>query len=214
MVVSIIYHIKNIESVQVDKYRHRYHHINVILDEVELYYHPDYQRKLLASMIQMLSWSHIDARKIRSVNIIMVTHSPFVLSDVPQNRIIYLEDGVYRPVKTETFSSNIHELLYNQFYIHSPIGEVADMAEQKIITFYNQRHKKLDRQSKEFARNIPYYKNVIGMIGEPYIKNTLQQMLNSIEDNLMDCAERRKSLEEEKKSLEERLSKINAQLMQ
>ena len=34
----------------------------------------------------------IDRRKIRSINIILATHSPFVLSDVLSQRSLYLEE--------------------------------------------------------------------------------------------------------------------------
>ena len=64
-----------------------------MMDEAELYFHPEYQRKLIANMIDMVAACHINASKIRSVNLIIATHSPFVLSDIPKSRILYLQNG-------------------------------------------------------------------------------------------------------------------------
>lgn len=89
----MLYHIKNIESIREDNNRKAYRHINIVLDEAELYYHPEMQRTMIANIIKMLSWCHINNTKIRSVHIMLVTHSPFVLSDVPKNRILYMKDG-------------------------------------------------------------------------------------------------------------------------
>lgn len=110
----ILYHIKNIESIREDSYRKAYHHINLVLDEAELYFHPEMQRTMIANIIKMLSWCHINNTKIRSVNIIIVTHSPFVLSDVPKNRILYLKDGKLR-IKI----IKLLHLIYMIYYITS-----------------------------------------------------------------------------------------------
>ena len=40
-----LYQIKILESVNDGYHRVHYNHINIVLDEAELYYHPDYQRK-------------------------------------------------------------------------------------------------------------------------------------------------------------------------
>lgn len=47
----VLYHIKNIQSVKEDENRVGYHNICLIFDEVELYYHPDYQRRFLGMLL-------------------------------------------------------------------------------------------------------------------------------------------------------------------
>lgn len=209
----LLYHIKNIESVTVDKFRYRYHHINIILDEAELYYHPEYQRTLLAELIKMLVCGHIDSRKIRSVNFIVVTHSPFVLSDIPSNRILFLKDG--KPslkLENQTFSANIHELLYHQFFIEKPMGEISFHAQNEIIAFFNQRKTIIDeREKKAFIERIPYYRNIVAMVGEPYLHNTLSQMLDAIELETIGMDEQARLIKE-KQVLEDRIKVINQRL--
>ncbi len=170
----LLYHIKNIESVENDDYRHHYHHVNIVLDEAELYFHPEFQRQMVSSLIDMLSWCHIDNRKIRSVNIMIVTHSPFVLSDIPANRMLFLREGERVESPGQTFAANYHDLLYNQFIVRSPMGAVAEKAVKHIDDIYR-KDKKLPQ--KELA----YQKYIAGMVAERYIREYLLSELDSIE---------------------------------
>lgn len=169
----LLYHIKNIESVENDNYRHHYHHVNIVLDEAELYFHPEFQRQMVSGLIDMLSWCHIDNRKIRSANIMIVTHSPFVLSDIPANRIIYLEEGKRVESPGQTFAANYHDLLYNQFIVRSPLGAVAEKAIKHIDDIYR-KNKKLP--PKEYA----YQEHIAGMVAERYIREYLLSELESM----------------------------------
>lgn len=176
----MLYHIKNIESIREDNNRKAYRHINIVLDEAELYYHPEMQRTMIANIIKMLSWCHINNTKIRSVHIMLVTHSPFVLSDVPKNRILYMKDGNTAKKDNQTFAANIHDLLYNQFFIENPIGEVAYSSVKKVVNMYNEFPKLTQKDKEQFYSNINYYRKIINLIGEPYLHNTLTEMLDFI----------------------------------
>lgn len=119
-----LYHIKNIESVKAGVNRVHYDHINLILDEAELYYHPEYQRRYVQMLLESMSWCKF--RNIKSINIIIVTHSPFILSDMLQDNVLYLENGGRRMVEGYTFGANYYDLLYNSFFFKkNAIGEVA-----------------------------------------------------------------------------------------
>lgn len=200
----ILYHIKNIESIREDSYRKAYHHINLVLDEAELYFHPEMQRTMIANIIKMLSWCHINNTKIRSVNIIIVTHSPFVLSDVPKNRILYLKDGKTENKDNQTFASNIHDLLYNQFFIQNPIGEVALASVKQIVDMYDVTNNVPQKVKDVFFSKIEYYSKVVNLIGENYLRNTLMGML----DTIMLRNNNKRILEEEKRRLILRVSEI------
>lgn len=205
----LLYHIKNIESVKEDTNRKAYHHINIVLDEAELYYHPEMQRTMIANIIKMLSWCHINNTKIRSVHIMIVTHSPFVLSDVPKNRILYLKNGEVKRKENQTFAANIHDLLYNQFFIENPIGEVAYSSVKQIIDVY--KDKDLSQKTKEaFLSNIDFYQRMVNLIGEPYLHNTLSEMLDTIIIRSKD----RELIENERNRLQEKINQLNTILEQ
>src|SRR5690606_35180879 len=77
---SILYHIRNLNSIEGNLRRVKYNHINIILDEIELYFHPEFQRQFVNNLI--LNIQNMEFH-IASINIQMATHSPFILSDIP-----------------------------------------------------------------------------------------------------------------------------------
>ena len=164
----LMYHLTNLQSVIDDTFRISYHHVNLVFDEVELYFHPEFQRTYLTKLITMLSYCHIDTEKIKSINIIIVTHSPFVLSDVILEKTLYLTDGKAKKRTEETFAAHIHNLLVNQFFIEKPMGEVAAKAIEEIAA--------KDNQIK--VEDYDYYRFVTKHVGDRYIQNTLLGILN------------------------------------
>lgn len=199
----VLYHIKNIESVSEEKNTVKYHHINLVFDEAELYYHPEYQREFVSKLIKMLSWCHIDGRKIRSLNFIIVTHSPFVLSDVPTRHCLFLKDGkVIRPSQ-ETFGANIHDLLYNQFFLTQFVGNVASDAAKNVIETY--------RKENLWAEESGYCRFLSHLISEPYMKKTLSTLVTQMEIPSREKERELKTLEKEEKALQERLLNIQAE---
>lgn len=199
----LLYHIKNIESIREDKNREAYHHINLVLDEAELYYHPEMQRTMIANIVKMLSWCHINNTKIRSVHVMIVTHSPFVLSDVPKNRILYMNDGGNAKTDNQTFAANIHDLLYNQFFIENPIGEVAYSSVRKIVDMYNNPDCISIKEKNRFYSKISFYRGIIDLVGESYLHNTLTDMLDQIVMRISDDSAIRTERERLLKRLEQ-----------
>lgn len=121
-----LYHIKNIEGVKDGENRVHYNHINLVLDEAELYYHPEYQRRYVKMLLETLSWCNFSRERIRSINIIIVTHSPFILSDIVNDNVLYLENGIVKKQEKETFGANYYDLLYNSFFFEkNAIGEIS-----------------------------------------------------------------------------------------
>lgn len=203
----LLYHIKNIESIREDSNRKAYHHINLVLDEAELYYHPEMQRTMIANVVKMLSWCHINNSKIRSVNIMVVTHSPFVLSDVPKDRILYLKDGKVEINNNQTFAANVHDLLYYQFFIQTPIGEVAYSSVKHIIEIYNKENL-TPKEESSFYERLDHYRRVVALIGENYLRNSLENMLDAI----VTRNNNRNVLKQEYERLKQRLSEIKEEL--
>lgn len=122
----VLYHIKNIQSVIPDENRVRYHNICLIFDEVELYFHPDLQRRFLRLLLDALRWCNIDKSIIHSIQIVVVTHSPFVLSDMLTENTLYLVEGQSKLVERQTFGANYYDMLSDSFFFtNSAIGEHA-----------------------------------------------------------------------------------------
>lgn len=134
VVSSILYHLGNIESVFRDNNKNRiaYRNVCIILEEIELYFHPQFQKNLIKYIldgIKQMSFAHI-----KGIQLMMVTHSPFVLSDIPTSNILALENGMQSDTKLQTFGANIYDMLNTSFFLHnSTIGDFAQWLIGRII---------------------------------------------------------------------------------
>lgn len=139
---AILYHLYNIQSVfepaltdgeeAVEKLdRPAYKSVNIVLDEMELYYHPEMQRRFVSDLMFNLSRLGKD-KGIIGINVCILTHSPFVLSDIPSQNILQLFDkeDTRQAHVNQSFASNIHDLLKNEFLLEK--GFMGEFARQKI----------------------------------------------------------------------------------
>ncbi len=134
VVSSILYHLGNIESVFQDNNKNRiaYSNVCIILEEIELYFHPQFQKNLIKYIldgIKQMSFAHI-----KGIQLMIVTHSPFVLSDIPTSNILALEDGMQSKTELQTFGANIYDMLNTSFFLHnSTTGDFAQWLIGRII---------------------------------------------------------------------------------
>ena len=164
---AIIYHLQNIES------NATYKSVNLILEEIELYFHPEYQRKFVLRLIKQIHG--IGLEHVKNINMTFVTHSPFILSDVPKCNVLFLEDGNpdYR-MQENTFGANIHSLLKNGFFLPNlPMGEFAHL---RIDRLFRQLNSGEYDKSEE---NIEKIRQEIAVIGEPYLREQLYRLLRT-----------------------------------
>lgn len=171
---SILYHIQNLESVNGDTFRIFYKHINLVLDEVELYSHPEYQRTFIADLLDRLSWLDI-TYPIESVNILLVTHSPFILSDIPKNNILYLKNG-----KTEKetgafvnpLGANVNDILHQSFFLENGfMGKHIQNKIESLVDFL----KSQQYENKEW--NLGKAEKFISLLGDEVVVKQLRVLL-------------------------------------
>ncbi|MDX2003287.1 MAG: hypothetical protein SFW35_12680 [Chitinophagales bacterium] len=139
---SIAYHIINLNSVgkydsKMEQAYKNYDYINIVLDEIELYYHPEWQRGYLRFLTDYLG--KIDAEHlshIKGINLTLLTHSPFILSDIPHTNVLKLKKGRNEQNESRSFGSNIHELLADSFFMEGTfMGEYAKEVIEDLIKF-------------------------------------------------------------------------------
>ena len=166
---TVAYHLYNIDSIPFQEGLINYEYLNLLFDEVELYFHPDMQRKFIDDLLEYLK--HIQWENMRSLNMTFITHSPFILSDIPASNILKLKLG--RPVQNEqepTFAANIHDLLDNDFFMDKGfMGEFARSKINDLIIYLTDK----ENYKAKFGWNIGIAKAVIDVIGEPYLKKDL-----------------------------------------
>lgn len=169
----IVYHMKNAQSNQTGNSLGKipYKSFNLIIDEAELYYHPEYQRRFITDLINLLNRSNIACS---GLNIIIVTHSPYIISDIPRNAILALDAGKKYRQLNETLAANIYDLLENQFFMTSTIGECSKKMIETIIEYCNNVPVS---KSVITSDKLHSYTDFIESIGDKYLKLTLRDML-------------------------------------
>lgn len=188
-IYSVIYHLYNINSVS--GYLLKYQYVNVIFDEVELYFHPELQRTFISDLLGKLK--QVDTSSILGVNISFITHSPFILTDIFHQNVIFLDKergslSIPSTKKIETFGANIHELFMNGFFLKDSIGEFSRKHVEDIINFHKRVSRATDKElellKEEYSQKDSLFKFVQSSIAEDFLKNLINTQLIYIEDKL------------------------------
>ncbi|WP_068986892.1 AAA family ATPase [Lysinibacillus xylanilyticus] len=144
----------------------------LLLDECDLYFHPQWQKDWLYYFLRL-----IEILFKGNVQVILTTHSPFVLSDFPNSNVTFLSNSSLTKNDLEgsirTFGANINELFTNSFFISD--GLMGKFAKNKINGFIKEF---LNATPNEVDAHKEKYKQFIDLIGEPLIKNKLLQIYN------------------------------------
>lgn len=185
---SAMFHIKNIEESVSRLKGFGYKNVCLIFDEAELYFHPDFQRGFVYHLLQYLSWlGLVKGGFIESIQIIIATHSPFILSDLAQNQILFMKDGcdyraslkdnereVFR--KKGTFGANYYELLRSGFFLEdNSIGLFASDIIGKLVTAYHSEHNK--KRKKFFMDYHRQYIAITEIIADKYLQQVVKSMI-------------------------------------
>lgn len=181
---NLMYHMVNVDSEWNDDYRKdrdhleviKYRYMNVIFDEVELYFHPEMQRQYTNIMLKTLKSVHFS--NIRGVNIMMVTHSPFVLSDIPDSNVLCL--GVGDGLVTKTLGGNIMEMLSNSFFMKNSIGDVIKEEIASIVDMYNKVVREDIDVREDYRHNLVRFRYICKNIGDAFYKNMLTNMVDDM----------------------------------
>lgn len=183
---NFLYHLVNIDSAWNDLYRDKdhyevikYHYVNVIFDEVELYFHPDMQRRFVQQLVESLRSVHF-SKNIRGINIILATHSPFILSDIPHTNILQL--GEKKKNLEGSFGANVITLLADGFFMDYTIGEFARKEiESMVSTYYNVKERQMNKSFYDKKRQ--RFKFLCSVVSDPYLKDMVTRMFNKMEQH-------------------------------
>lgn len=182
--------------------------IILFIDEGEITYHPEWQRRYFKEAVGFIGKLFSQ----RKVQLLITTHSPFVLSDLPKQNVIFLEkDNVGNAVKLNldeenTFGANIHDLLSNSFFMQSTIGEFASDRIKEIVDFYYQvidgkSEKSIGILKEEYFVKRNKFHFVVESVGDDVIKGILENHIEFIENKLLDKSYRETRIEKLEKEL-------------
>lgn len=154
----------------------------ILLDEPETYLHPNLQKQLINDLYTI--FKNIDFE----IHFIITTHSPFLLSDLGKNNIVFLDrykkddlevtnniqkigncKNISNNIEIQnTFGANIHTLLSHSFFMKD--GLMGEFAKEKINQVYNF----ITDNDTSFIKTKEEAKNIINLIGEPMLRKELQ----------------------------------------
>jgi hypothetical protein len=195
-VQSVLYHLNNLNSVIVKENKIKYNNINLIFEEIELYFHPEYQRVFLNRILNSIKNIGLGDMNL---NLLFITHSPFILSDIPMQNVLFLQTEE-REIENEkgekekkmlaipqvyegdnTFGENIHQMLTDGFFISDTKGAFVKSKIDEFLEFYELEIKKDKTQkSDDFNEKIKEYEKLIELIGEDYVRNILKNNLDEL----------------------------------
>lgn len=147
--------------------------IVLMLDEPEVTLHPLWQMKFLDILNSFLPQLFFN----RKIQLLITSHSPIFLSDLPKQNVLFLEKEdvtgncmVSELKNTEnTFGANVHALYADAFFMKDNGGTMGSFAREKIkLLIVDIR--KADRSKKKDVFDL------INVIGDPLIKNQLLEM--------------------------------------
>ncbi|KGK81925.1 hypothetical protein DP73_21040 [Desulfosporosinus sp. HMP52] len=180
----------------------------ILVDEADLTFHPEWQQKYIKAIVSFIE----DIYQECEIQIIITTHSPIILSDIPKNNVIFLKaknnqvnvDDNFK--HSETFGSNITTLFYDSFFMEK--GSIGQFAKEKI----NNVIKAINSLDVGFESNsLPYLINVvigrdlrrrIQIIGDDILRDKLNGMLNMKLNLLLDIPNKINEIDERIKKLE------------
>ncbi|WDF23831.1 AAA family ATPase [Fusobacterium polymorphum] len=151
-------------------------YVTLLFDEVEMFLHPEWSRTFLHDLLLELK----DYRD-KQFKIIFASHSPFLLSDICSEGVIYLEKKerktILKEIEIKNFGANIIDLFKNTMFLKSTFGEFATEKIKKVV-------KKIDEtNSYSFIKNNHEINYIIEEIGEKLISNKLKSMIEAKLEN-------------------------------
>ena len=200
--VNLLYQVKFIKL--------SYSKINLFLDEVEFGLHPNWQKRFVKEIIYSLE--NFDCK----FNIYFMSHSPFILSDIPTKNVLFLKGGKQEFPKIDTFGANIHTLLSHGFFMEGLMGEFAKnkiriiyIAHKYIIhrnirnRLFSNKHKKSRRFIRIQMKNFWYIQSIIG---ENFLRAIIKNQLYEIEEILYG---KKESIDKEIARLQQQKKSLN-----
>ena len=167
--------------------------ILLLLDEVDLGLHPEWQRNWVNRVLPIIG--KIMKKRNGAVRVILSTHSPIILSDFLAEDVIYLPEEPNKKLKT--FGQNIYSLFKNSFFLEAPKGAFSQQVIEDLLKIFGNSlndvliqersaYKKfIIKYRLQFNKETPgyevrnFFEELVDMIGEDIIPNHLKRPIEN-----------------------------------
>lgn len=143
-----------------------------LIDEADMTYHPEWQRRYISSLVKFLyTLNAAYGRENDTVQLIVATHSPILLSDSLPGKVVFLnEQEQEREGEKNFFAANIYDIYQQGMFMniseYGMIGEYAYEKLSKVVGIWNQEETSDDEKK--------YVKFVTENIGDPVLKKMFE----------------------------------------
>ncbi|MEA5138837.1 AAA family ATPase [Arcicella rigui] len=157
----------------------------LLLDEIDLGLHPQWQKEFINNLIDFID-SQFSTHTRPYIQILLTSHSPFILSDIPKHCVILLDKNETNALEIKklakshnTFGTNIHELFTDSFFLQDGLmGEFSRKKINKLIKDIND-----EKESISFSTFKEKYQKKINIIGEPFLRKKITELIISKSKN-------------------------------
>lgn len=188
--------------------------ILLLIDEIDLYLHPEWQRQILNDLLNAIK----EALPKNYVQVIITSHSPIILSDVPLNNSIFLQHKSRKTIQVkhdiQTFGANIYSLYKDAFFIKDGLA-MGSFARETINSWIEEI--KTGKQNTD-KQNTDDIDKILELIGEPVIRKRLERMSQmdrlGLAEKTMEPDERQRILEflrMQKAAIQQQIDTLEAQ---
>lgn len=157
--------------------------IHLIIDEADLYLHPEWQRhwlfefkEIMRIVLENLYPNKNDRPKIQ---IFFSTHSPFIITDLPRDNIVFLNtDSEGRTFVDTTynispFGANLYDLLSNGFFVGNSVGVFSEKMIEDLVRYRRGKYE-FEPDEKDVVKKRMNY--VFKSIGDPIVGSLINEM--------------------------------------
>lgn len=184
MIAGVMSEVSNYCSYQPLVNAYNSGNIIVLIDEIELGMHPEWCRHIVEYIVKAINNVRINVIdelvKVEDLNntvqLIVSTHSPYVLSDIVTGQNIFLElegeKSVQKNIDRYTFAANPIELLKNDFFVDGYMGGYSNVIINSVLRWINNENADTD-----LNLNNETVRAIVSRIGEPILKFKLEEMV-------------------------------------
>jgi predicted ATP-binding protein involved in virulence len=164
----------------------------ILLDEADLGFHPVWKKRYVDAILKTIPYFFESLEVKPKLQIIITTHDPLTLSDLPINNVVFLykDEGFCSVMSNDdqnkiqkTFGANITDLLAHSFFVEDGlIGDFSKSKIKEVIEWTNESKKLTDKfkSTPKFKAQLEYYKSVVNLIDEKIVKMKLAEMITDL----------------------------------
>lgn len=154
----------------------------LLLDGPENYMHPEMCRTFIHDLNNLLKQRNPKS----SFQVILSTHSPFMLSDVLANQIIkmdYDDKGlcVISHAEKPTYAANIHSIMADSFFLKYTIGDQARLFLTEKFELFKNMQKRRGNLSDTDKCEIAKMQELLPSIGDELIRHIMSSIINKLQ---------------------------------